>query len=105
MLTAGADELAAALGTRLEVVAAEPLDEAQRLAAAALAPLLRQALARLAADELGREALARLTAVRVGAAHRRGAVRVSGELHVDAPLPPGEEWTVAELRADLERAL
>lgn len=105
MLTAGADDLAAALGKRLEVATAEPLDEAQRHAVAALAPALRQALVRLAADEMGREALNGIAAVRVGAAHQRGAVKASGELHVDAPLSPGDEWTAAELQAALEKAL
>jgi hypothetical protein len=105
LLTAASEETQAPLGKPLEVVAAEPLDEAQRHAVAALAPVLRQVLARLCADELGREALGQLARVRVGAAHQRGAVKASDELHLDAPLPPGDEWTVAELAAAVEKAL
>lgn len=105
LLTAAAEELAGPLGRKLEVAAADPLDEAQRHAVAALVPTLRQALVRLAGDEMGREALSALGALRIGAASQRGAVKASNELHVDAPLPPGDEWTTAELQAALEKAL
>lgn len=105
LCAAAGDEVSAALGRKLDVLPAEPLDEAQRHAVAQLAPILRQALARLAADAMGKEALAAITAIRVGATAAGGVVKASGELHVDGVLAPGDEPTTAQLTAMLERAL
>lgn len=105
LLAAAGEEASAALGRKLAVAPAEPLDEAQRHAVAQLAPVLRQALARLCADDLGKEALTEIAAIRVGATAAGGAVKASGELHVDATLAPADERTTAELTALLEKAL
>ncbi len=104
-VSGAAEEVAHKLGAKLELALADPLDEAQRQAVATLLPSLRQALGQLAADPMGKEALGALTAVRLGASTARGVVKASGELHVDAPLPPAEEWTTAELVKAIERAL
>lgn len=105
LLAAAGEELSGKLGKKLEVLAAEPLDEAQRHAVAAMVPTLRQVLTRLAGDAMGQEALTALTAIRVGATAAGGALKASGELHVDAPLPPADERTAAELQAAIEKAL
>lgn len=105
LLSSGAEGLTAVLGKKLDVLLAEPLDDAQRHAVAALVPSLRQVLTRLAGDAMGQEALSALASVRVGATTAGGVSKASGELHVDAALPPAAELTVAELQAAIEKAL
>jgi DNA-binding transcriptional ArsR family regulator len=104
-----ADELAAKLGQRVELTAGELAEDAQRLAAMALVPVLRQALSQLAGDAMGADALRSLSAIRVGAAREGAALRThvgaAHELHVDAPLPPAEEWTAPALVAAIEKVM
>lgn len=107
-LSAAGEDLARALGGKLELVLADLSDDAERLAAMALVPVLRQALLKLAADALGQEALRGLSAVRVGVSTRRGVVKAGGALHIDAAAasPTAEDdWTVGDLVTEIERAL
>lgn len=104
-LAAGEAELARALGARLALGVAELFDDGERLAAAALAPVLRQALLRLAADEMGQAALRGLSGVQLGAAARRAVTRSGDELRVEAAVGPDQDWACAELVAAIEKVL
>jgi hypothetical protein len=104
-LSSSAEALTDKLGSKLALVLADPLDDDQRRAVAAMLPALRPALTQLAADAMGKEALTALAAIRIGAAASRGVVKTSGELHIDAPLPPADEWLTGELVTEIEKAL
>lgn len=105
LVSAAAEDVAHKLGKKLDLLLVEPLDDDQRRAVAALLPTLRPVLAQLATDSMGKEALLGLVAVRLGASASRHVLKVSGELHLDAPLPPADDWTTAELVAAIESAL
>lgn len=100
-----AEEVTRVLGARFELVLAEPAEDAGRQAVAALVPVLRQALVRLAADAMGKDALRTLAAVQVGAGPRRAVTASGGSLRVEGAEEVGQEWTVSELVAAIEKAL
>ncbi len=105
LISAAAEDVGHKLGDKLELLLDDPLDDEQRRAVAALLPTLRPALAQLAGDAMGKEALLGLSALRLGASASRNVLKVSGELHIDAPLPPADDWTTTELVSAIEREL
>lgn len=105
LVVSAAEDASHKLAKKLDLGVSDPLDDDQRRAVAAMLPSLRAALAQLAADAMGKEALLGLSALRLGASAARGVVKVGGELSIDAPLPPAEDWTTAELVSAIERAL
>jgi hypothetical protein len=100
------EPLAARLGRALPVSFGNDLDDDGRRALGSLVPVLFEVLGGIAGDDMGKLALAAITAVEVGAGPTAEVWKEApGKLVLRAPRLLTEAFTVASLRAAIEKLL
>jgi hypothetical protein len=106
-LKARSSALAATLGTELPIALEEGTSGNTDLrAVTALLALLDDAFAAVVADPLGKQAVTtQLDSIRLGAGERSTARLIDRTLHIRTARDPLAQWTPAELRAAIEKAL
>ena len=98
-------ELARRVAGLMPPIAFAPLDDGARRAVGALLPTLQHALYQIASQAAGKAALALVDGLDVGSAPTGTVVREGKRIAIHAPLLTAEAFTVASLRAALERLL
>jgi hypothetical protein len=106
-LKARSAAFAATLGTELPIALEEGVSgDTDLRAIAALLAILDDALAAVVADPLGKETVTtQLDSIRLGAGEHPTARLIDRTLHLRTARDPLAQWTPAELRAAIEKAL
>ena len=101
---AKADALASKLGRALKITITADDDDGRR-AAGILLPMLVDVILAIASDDMGKKALAELTSIELGAASPGEVARHERTLIVRAPKLLTDAFTLARLRAEVEKLL
>jgi hypothetical protein len=105
LVAAHSDSLAAMFGCATPLVIAGELDEDDRRALGVVLPVLVDVLRAVGSDEMGKTALSTIESVEISAWTHADVTKVGAKLVVHAPKLLTDAFTVASLRAAIEKVL